>query len=514
MKKINILLISSVFVSLSLFGCNNGNNIVSSSSSSSEEFISSSESILEPSSQDEENSSSGETPSSSSSTSEARYNLNPEDESLYDNQHYLDYVGDIQDVWDDYRGDNITIAVIDSGFDINHSEFKFADGSSKISDLSASFAYNGSSVIKNVGKNNVVITDGDSHGTICATVAAGSVTGYGTVGIAPNAKLLLLKTDKTPKAICESFKYAADNGAKVITISIGSYNGFVGDLVNDGSDLTTVFESSLKYAHDKGVVICSAAGNGGLSGRQNEYTYPGAASYVIGAGGLSDKSRTSIWSGSSYNSSKIYQFCDVFAPADNIYSGCSYYDGGQVYYSGGFNGTSFASPIIAGAAALYFDKYPNASNVDFERALFNTCTEVYPIENSGYGAIHIKNLMNYQIPSDAIKTIYFKDASWWASDNAYTSIYSWNYALTNETNEWPGLKMERVESNLYRFDLDTSIYERIIFVRTSINNEDWGAQTITLEASNFKNYNCYSISSTTAKWVNDGNYVTGTFINI
>ena len=463
----------------------------------------------EPSSEPEPSSS--EEPSiEPSSSEEDPYTLDPTSESYYSKQTYLKYLGNIDNVWKKYRGDDQILAVIDSGFYVDHSEFFFEDGTSKVLDTSALFTYNGSSVIISQGKNKVGITDGDSHGTICATVAASSVTGKGTVGVAPNCKLMLLKTDKKPQSIARAFRYASDNGAKALTISIGSYYDYEGDLVNDGSDLSTVFNSSLRYAHDKGMVICSAAGNGG-GWRPTDYTYPGACDYVIGAGGLAARSRTSIWSGSSYNSSKDYQFCDVFAPADDIFSGCYFDRDGRHYdYDGGFNGTSFASPIIAASACLYFQKYPTATNVDFERALFNTATKLQG-EKGGYGAIDIEGLMNYEKPQDAEKTFYFKDASWWRADGAKTSVFAWNYAQTAINGDYPGLMMTSVSTGVWSIEIDTTRFERLVFVRVSPKNEDWGAETVNIDLSSFGSRNGYSIASTSAKWKSDGQYVTGSF---
>ena len=437
-----------------------------------------------------------------------KYDKNPENESRYSYQHYLNYLGDVQEVWQEYRGDNVTIAIIDSGFQVTHSEFYFADGTSKISNLSAYFTQNGQT---QVGKDKVGITDGDSHGTICATVAAASITGNGTVGVAPNAKLMLLKVDKTTSAINKAFRYAADNGAKVISISLGAYNNKSSGDIIDTANLDTAFEESTKYAHKKGVVICSAAGNGGYN-NPTEYTYPGAASYVIGAGGLADKSRNKIWSGSSYNSSKKYQFVDVFAPAENIYSGC-YFNRDDVHYDydGGFEGTSFASPIIAGVAALYFDKYPNHTNIDFETALFNTCDTFGNTNQTGYGAINIKKLMNYEKPVDAEKDFYLYAPYWWSQANASSFAYAWNYALTMDNNDYPGLMMTKLANGYFKIKIDTARYDWLMFSRYSANGNDyWGAKTIDIEISQFKNNNCFVIANQEA-WESNSQFATGTY---
>ncbi len=451
---------------------------------------------------------------SSSQSSTPAYELSAKDESRYSSQTFLNYIGNVEDVWEQYRGTGVTLAIIDSGFKVEHPEFYFADGSSKILDTSASFTYDGSKVNQVTGRANVGLgEDLDSHGTICATVAAASITGEGTVGIAPDCNLLLLKTDKKPKSINAAFKYAADQGAKVVSISIGSYNKFdSGDLTDDGSDLTTCFNDALKYAHDKGVVICSAGGNGGECARPTEYTYPGASDYVIGAGGLAKGSSSEIWSGSSYNYSSQYQFCDVFAPGEDIYAGCYFDDNGVHYdYRGNFNGTSFASPIIAGAAALYFQKYPTASNTDFERALFNTA-KPFAGEKAGYGAIDIEALMNYEKPDDAEKTYYFQGASWWNKDSACTSVFAWNDAITSVNGDYPGQRMESLGDGTFKITLDSTIYDRLVFSRVSSSMEYWGAKTVDIKLDDFLTHNCYSIASCAEAWENDGKFASGSFI--
>ena len=438
------------------------------------------------------------------------YSRDPRDESLIGNQKYLDYIGGIDDVWEHYRGDGVTIAVIDTDFDVTHSEFFYEDGRSKILESSASFVSSAGKVTKTVGRDKMTY-GGQSHGTFCAAMAAASVTGQGTVGVAPNADLLLLKTDARPLSICEAFRYAAEEGAKVITISIGSYADGIGDLDRQGADLTTVFEEAVGYAYQKGCVICSAGGNGGEDGRPTEYTYPGATTHVIGCGGLADESRNALWSGSSYNSSPAYQFIDVCAPAHNLYNACSYTNQGQTYlYDGGWNGTSFASPQVAGAAALYFQKNPNATNADFERDLYASCDKVDPVANTGYGALNVARLLGLEQKQ---KTIYFQDASWWRADGARSSLFAWNQAGTLGNADFPGVVMDKVSTGLWRATVDGSKFDFLLFVRVgSTDLSDWGAKTMDLPVCAFsKKRNLYTISSTSASWVSDGKTVKGSF---
>ncbi len=402
-------------------------------------------------------------------------------------QYYLNHIGDIYSAWKDYRGRNVTIAVIDKAFDAYHEDFKDINGNSKISTKSASFTYNGSSVTTNVGINYVHDLS-DSHGTFCAGVAAAAINNKGVIGVAPEANLMLIKTDGKPQSIVKGFKYAADNGAKVITISIGSYYNYDGDLVNDGSDLSTVFDEPIAYCRNKGVAVCSAAGNGGEAGIPTEYTFPGASKGVIGCGGLANNSNGEIWTGSSYNSSSSYQFADVFAPAENMFNICNFQrNGKQVLYDGGWNGTSFASPIVAGLAALYFEKYPSKGVSEFETDLYNSCykittSSIATSSQLGYGRVDVKRLLNI----DNNYSVTLKVKSNWS--NVYVYAWNSNLSLEKELKSWPGQAMSK-SNGYFTYSLNVSDYDCILF--SDGNNN----KSVDLLSSSFMDGYTYDISS-------------------
>ena len=483
---------------LTISSCSNNNpsiipSIDTSSSTSSEstsseivssEIISSSEEISS-----EQVSSSEELPTTS---------RNPMNEPLIHNQYYLNHIGDIYNTWKSYKGAGITIAVIDEGFKYDHEDFYYEDGTSKVSDLSASFKTSGTSTTKEIGRNKISAgTGANAHGTFCAGVAAAGINGKGVIGIAPLAKLLLLKTDKHPYSIREAFKYAADNGAKVITISIGSYANYDGDLEyykGCGIDLTTVFNDAIDYCRNKNVAVISASGNGGLDSRhqRDEYTYPGAVNGVIGAGGLADNKSDVVWDGSSYNSSPTYQFCDVFAPADGMFGCTDHIDKGVTYtYAGGWNGTSFASPIVAGIAALYFEKYPNHTVNEFESDLYNSChkftSSPLTITNIGAGRVDAGNLLGTTLRTNVtVKLI----------NSGNINAYIWNSVTGAMQKAWPGTELIPTSGNNYSFNVDTNNYDSIIF-------NDEGIQTVDIYISSFSYNNTYNL---------DVEYESGLFI--
>lgn len=342
----------------------------------------------------------------------AKYKSNPTSEPDINKQlHTINPLGNITTVWDYYRGDDVVVAVIDSGFDYNHPEFTDLDGNLRITENSV-YIYTDSNkkVQKRVGIEHVGITDGDSHGTMCAGILGSSVNNYGITGIAPNCKLMLIKIDKKSSSFAEAFRYAADNGAKIISTSLGTYPNPSGETYGDvifpaGEDISKTFNSSIEYAYNKGVTIIAATGNS----RTTTLSYPAGCDYVIGAGGLNSGSMTQIWDngweGSNYNGSKVY--VDVFAPSDGIYApGFDTSTNHSTYWSDA-KGTSFAAPIIAGAAALYFEKYPNKTNKDFELALKNTSVNINNYNNNknmGWGRLDVSKLLN--ISEDIVNDSY------------------------------------------------------------------------------------------------------------
>ena len=407
--------------------------------------------------------------------------LNPMDEPYIAQQYYLNHIGDIYSAWGTYRGKGTSIAVIDAGFNPYHEDFYYADGTSKVLELSASFTTNSSGVTSTSVGIDKVVNMGESHGTFCAGVAAAAINGKGVVGIAPEASLLLLKTDLKPKSIASAFKYAADHDVTVVTISIGSYYDYTGDLVNDGSDLGTVFDSAVKYCYDRDIPVISAGGNGELDNQPTEFTFPGCVDYVIGVGGLKNNSSTEIWYGSSYNSSPEWQSIDVFAPADNMF-GCCHYD--DKIYDFGWQGTSFASPIVAGLACLYFEKNPTAHASQFESDLYASCIALPGIDKVkanqlGHGRVDAGRLLKLTSPGTVTVTC----RVYW--DTCYA--YVWNSVTGAKLANWPGTSI--TNQLPYTLSINTSLYDSVIFTKGNS-----GPQSPDLLVSSFTFGNGYDLN--------------------
>ena len=465
-------------ISLLLSGCN-ATNIEASSSTNDSSLLS-----FSLASNSEPSKSSISSPGTSS-YSKRDYSYNPMYEPYISRQYYLNHIGDIYSVWKEYRGDGTTIALIDAGFKGDHEDFVFEDGTSKVSNESASFTTSGNKTTTKVGVRYVDAGE-ESHGTFCASVASAGLNGKGVIGVAPNAKLLLLKTDCKPKSIVEAFYYAADHGATVISISIGSYDNYEGDLDNDGSNLKTVFNDAVKYCYDKNIPVISAGGNGGNTRK----AYPGSVPYVIGVGGLASNSSSDVWSESTYNASSSDRHIDVFAPSDGMYGCCNY---GNKKYDGGWKGTSFAAPQVAGMAALYFQKNPNATAKQFEDDLYASCHKIDNSAKYGYGRVDVGRLLDISTNKDIKVTI---KTSW---SSVY--VYAWNLDKNKELKAWPGTKLSK-STNEYTIDINPNEYDSIVI------NDGGSKKSPDLYVSSFIYDNTYSLLSTTS----ENDYLIGKYV--
>lgn len=267
-----------------------------------------------------------------------------------DKQYWLAESG-ITKAWEVSKGAGVKVAVIDSGVDAKHPDLKGAVVGGY--DASGSGQPDGQKV---VGSKT-------EHGTLVATMLAGrghqpadataspspgpaGLPPDGIVGVAPEAQILSVSTwlgstnpsgksdqDQIPEAV----RWAVDNGAKVINISLGSTT----------PQWPQSWDAAFLYAEQKDVVIVAAAGNrvGGNIQVGAPATIPG----VLTVAGLDRKGTASVDASSQGIS------IGVAAPAENLLGGVP----GGSYAE--WAGTSGSTPIVAGVAALIRSKWPDMS---------------------------------------------------------------------------------------------------------------------------------------------------------
>ena len=201
--------------------------------------------------------------------------------------------------------------------------------------------------------NNDVMASTPMHGThVTGIIGAMRNNGLGIDGIADNVKVMMVRAvpdgDEHDKDIALAIRYAVDNGARVINMSFGKGVSPEKNWVDD----------AVRYAQSKGVLLIHAAGNDAAD-IDTAWNFPSpvfkndgkTASNWITVGASGDPKTGGIVAGfSNYGEKQV----DVFAPGRKIYSTLP---GGNAY--GNLDGTSMASPVVTGLAALIFEYFPN-----------------------------------------------------------------------------------------------------------------------------------------------------------
>jgi cell wall-associated protease len=205
---------------------------------------------------------------------------------------------------------------------------------------------------KKYGSNHLKFDDA-SHGTgVAGLIGAVRNNGYGIDGIADNVRIMPIKAvpngDEYDKDIANAIRYAVDNGAKVVNMSFGKKISPHKKWVDD----------AIKYAAEKDVLLVQAAGNDNQNVDlkpefPNDTFLDGTTTDNVLSVGASAALNDENLAGSFSNYGK--KNVDVFAPGVKVTS---------IDKDAEFNtadGTSFASPITAGIAALVLEYYPALS---------------------------------------------------------------------------------------------------------------------------------------------------------
>ncbi len=223
----------------------------------------------------------------------------------------------------------------------------------------------------------------ESHGThVAGIIAAERNNGKGAKGVANNVKIMSLRAvpngDEYDKDIALAIRYAVDNGAKIINGSFGKYYSPHSDWVRD----------AIAYAGKKDVLIVHGSGNESLN-LDEKQSYPSDAIGVgpevsdnfINVGALDYKYGSSMIADySNYGKVNV----DVFAPGSAIYSTFP-----ENEYKA-IDGTSMASPGVAGVAALIRSYYPKLKAGQVKQILMDSGLAVKTKVIVGGNTDHIK----------------------------------------------------------------------------------------------------------------------------
>ncbi|MGR3935601.1 type VII secretion-associated serine protease mycosin [Streptomyces sp. BRA346] len=284
-------------------------------------------------------------------------------EGMRERQWYLDGM-QAESMWKVSSGKGMTVAVIDSGVDASTPELR-------------------GKVLP--GKNFVepgkdARTDMDGHGTAMAALISGNgVGGQGVKGLAPDARILPLTVSGTSKeaarsstpALIKAIRYAADSDAKIINMSLAFQDYLLEK--NEPEEL----QKAVDYAIGRGKLLLAGSGNDGNT--SNDLTYPAASDGVAGVGAV-DKDLAHV-KFSNYGSQVA-----LAAPGEDIPINCI---GKSGYCRSG--GTSQATAIASGAAALIWAKHPKWTGNQVLRVMMETAGKPadgkIPSRYLGYGTI-------------------------------------------------------------------------------------------------------------------------------
>jgi type VII secretion-associated serine protease mycosin len=269
------------------------------------------------------------------------------------------------------QGQGVTVAVLDTGVQATRSELSgvVLPGN----DFHGGDAHTDIDTVKH------------GHGTQMAILIAGQGGTTGLTGIAPQAKILPVRSGSEKSNYADAIRWAADNGARVINMSFGTPTS---------CDLDQATADAVQYAVNKGAVLVAAAGNDKLNG--NPSPTPASCPGVLTVGAVDADMN-------SWEKSNTGPFVDVAAPGVHI---VSVDNQGQEGITGG---TSDASALVSGAVALVWSKYPNLTNRQVVARILATTRDIGPDgrdDASGYGIVRPWNAIATNVPADAPNPVY------------------------------------------------------------------------------------------------------------
>jgi len=220
---------------------------------------------------------------------------------------------------------------------------------------------------KNYGNNDIKGPDAMHGSHVAGIIGADRTNKLGILGVADNVVIMGVRVtpngDERDKDVANGIRYAVDNGAKVINMSFGKAYSWDKAVVNE----------AMKYAASKDVLIVQAAGNENKD-IDTENNFPNhkdldektIASWItVGASGPKDDATLKA-SFSNFGKTQV----DVFAPGVQIYSTIP----GSKYKN--LDGTSMASPVVAGLAGLIRSYYPKLTAAQVKEIIVKSVVKV------------------------------------------------------------------------------------------------------------------------------------------
>ncbi len=300
------------------------------------------------------------------------------------NNYALDAIG-APAVWNrGYTGEGVVVAILDTGIDLTHRDLQGNFWVNVDETPSNGLDNDGNGFIDDVQGYDFVDGDGnpsfsrpsERHATHLAGIVGaqrngidGTVNGgleFDVTGVAYNATLMPVRVlddrqtfDEFEIAVANGIRYAVDNGARVLNLSLGNL---------PGEPPTERIAEALRFARDRGVVAVMASGNDASLGATGpaDPAIRAVEGLGIAVGAVDRDRRVASFSNPAGSAFGPYNF--VVAPGVGIRSTTP----NQTYVP--FDGTSMAAPFVSGVVALMLQANPNLTPAEVERILIETAS--------------------------------------------------------------------------------------------------------------------------------------------
>lgn len=239
-----------------------------------------------------------------------------------------------------YTGKGVKIAILDTGIDLSHPDLQFVKGISFV-------------------PNARTIQDEQGHGTHVAGIIAAKNNDIGTVGVAPDAELYIVKVlnrygEGFQSSLIKGIEWAMQQDVDIINLSLG------------GTFYVSALEEVINAAYRKGIIIVAAAGNrGNAAGNTNTVEYPAKFANVIAVAATDQSDKRAEFSATGPE-------VELSAPGVDIYS--TYINSSYIRASG----TSMATPFVTGHLALLKEAFPEFNHLQLRRLIRSQVVDLGP----------------------------------------------------------------------------------------------------------------------------------------